>query len=274
MSKFPSSFLEKNRLFEVLYQSLPGAIRKADLYGEMTDYLEKYIRDNHLSEDDIDLIYRRFITNYNFCSKKFLAEGKYPHELGIDVHHPNRIEYDVILMLSTILNSHRFRIMEIISEVDWSDHALFVGVGSGLELHLRNGKHREIQAFDISINPHLIMNLPKVKFSESYYSNHFNVYFDAVFLIEILEHLSDPWSLIDIAAKSCKIGGQIYLTTATNIPQFDHLFNFPEDHSEFEKYIKSRGFEIQNKEKINHRHLTINLQSSNHFYIIKKLRNY
>jgi 2-polyprenyl-3-methyl-5-hydroxy-6-metoxy-1,4-benzoquinol methylase len=50
--------------------------------------------------------------------------------------------------------------------------------------------------------------------------------YDAILLIEVLEHLAKPQSLVSQAAKSLTEYGRMFLTTAIDIPQFDHLYNF------------------------------------------------
>ena len=123
----------------------------------------------------------------------------------------------------------------MLSNQNQSGRALFIGLGPGLELFLTQDRHSEIDAYDVSINENLPNQFPRAAFHATYYTGQNPAYYDCIYLIEILEHLSDPFDLLHICAQSLRAGGQIMLTTATDIPQFDHLYNLPDDHSDFEK---------------------------------------
>ena len=66
-----------------------------------------------------------------------------------------------------------------------------------------------------------------------------------------------------------KNGSKIICTTAKNIPQFDHLYNF-KSQINFENKIKKIGFKIIFKKIILHNLDLQNIKSDNVFYIIKK----
>ena len=90
-------------------------------------------------------------------------------------------------------------------------------------------------------------------------------------LIEILEHLEDPDTLLADTAKALRPGGQLYLTTATNIPQFDHLYNYPEDHTGFERQLSNLGLKIDAVEILAHRYMDIEIGAKNHVYALTKV---
>lgn len=266
--------LDKSRLFEILRDRLPNSIIDSDLYKKTADYLDLYVIENKLCIEEIIAAYETYVSNFNKHCKAFIRTGEYPLHLGTDISDISREEYDLVLILSVLLTAHRFRIMEIIDNSGRSGGTrLFVGAGPGLELYLSENLDQENYVYDVSLNEGLKEIFPKVKFFTDYFSAQYTDYFDSIFLIEILEHLDDPIELLRNALLALKEEGLVYLTTATDIPQFDHLYNFPEDHTEFDLKIADMGFEIMLKEKISHEYLLMNVSPSNHFYILKKTNN-
>ena len=61
--------------------------------------------------------------------------------------------------------------------------------------------------------------------------------------------LSDV-GVLKMLFKSLIEGGMLHCTTAKNIPQFDHLYNFI-DNEEFIRNVKKIGFNIQNTAIVN-----------------------
>ena len=261
-----------NRLLTVLHDNLPAEIKSSDLYKDVTRYFQSYCTSNGISAASVDDTYTKYITAYNKHCKQFIKTGKYPLENGLTDFELSREEYDVVLLISVLFAPHRFRIMELLSQQQQSGRALFIGLGPGLELFLTQERHSEIDAYDVSINENLPSQFPRAAFHATYYTGQNQAYYDSIYLIEILEHLSDPFDLLHICAQSLRAGGQIMLTTATDIPQFDHLYNFPDDHSDFEKKCIDLGLTIEVKEKLVHKYLSSELQPSNHFYILQKTR--
>jgi len=262
---------EQSRILEVLFDNLPNEIKNSKAYEEISEYVEKYVNFNALTLTQVIDIYYDYIVIYNKHCKQFIKSGKYPIEIDPNKFEIERLNYDIILLMSVLFTEHRFRIMQLLKNSKPLEKALFIGLGPGLELYLTKDNTKEVHAFDLSINDYLIHTFPNCEFNKSYYSNQKTNYFDGIFIIELLEHLEDPYELIQNCYNSLKVGGKLILTTATDIPQFDHLYNFPIDHFEFEKRIKNMGFTIELKEIIYHRYLTIEVKSSNHFYeLVKK----
>lgn len=267
---FINELTVKSRILEVLYDNLPNEIKEDELYNSITDYILRYVNYNQISIDQIIDFYSDFIFNYNKHAKSFIKTGKYPLQNDSNPMLIERLNYDVVLLMSVLFTVHRFKIMKLINNTGNFEKALFIGLGPGLELFLNKGKIHEAHAYDLSINDFLRLEFPNFEFNQCYYINQKNNYFDGIFIIEILEHLSDPYELINNCYNSLKKGGKLILTTATDIPQFDHLYNFPEDHTLFENIIKNIGFKINYKELIKHNYLTIGVNSSNHYYELEK----
>lgn len=261
---------EKSRILEVLFDNLPDTIKNDELYHAITAYIVLYVDYNKLTSDQIIDYYNEYILNYNKHCKLFLKTGKYPFQTDTKPYHIERLPYDIILLMSVLFTVHRFQMMKLIKNTSNIEKALFIGLGPGLELFLNKDKITEAHAYDLSINDFLKLEFPGFEFNQCYYSNQKTNYFDGIFIIELLEHLSDPFELIRNCYNSLKKGGKLILTTATDIPQFDHLYNFPFDHIQFENSVKEIGFNIKFKEIIHHNYLTIGVKSSNHFYELEK----
>ena len=269
-----NKILAESRLFEILRDRLPNSIIDSDLYKNAAAYLDLYVNENNISFKEVISAYEEYVSTFNKHCKTFIKTGEYPLHIGTEIPDISREAYDLVLILSVLLTAHRFRIMEIIFNAGRAEGTrLFVGAGPGLELYLSENLDQENYVYDVSLNEELKEIFPKVKFFTDYFSTQYTDYFDSIFLIEILEHLDDPYELLRNALLALKEEGLVYLTTATDIPQFDHLYNFPEDHTEFDLKIADMGFEIMLKEKISHEYLLMNVSPSNHFYILKKTNN-
>jgi hypothetical protein len=266
--------LASSRLLTVLHDNLADEQKSSSLYNEVSLYWKKYADFNQIDIENSISIYTRFITNYNKHCKQFIKTGKYPTEISPDhaiaSSDLSREEYDIVLLFSVLFSPHRFRIMQLIKEQSVTGKALFIGLGPGLEMSLTATNYEEIQAYDLTVNKFLFSEFPAVALKNELYTGQQTNYFDAIYLIELLEHLSDPYLLLVTCRDSVKKGGKIFLTTATDLPQFDHLYNFPKDHMEFESKIKSMGFIIIYKEQIEHKYLTMDLKPCNYFYCLEK----
>lgn len=269
--QFLQGLIEESRLLGVLYDNLQPEMKEAALYRFTAGYLEAYAAFNKISPADAVDIYTAYITKYNRHCKEFIKTGRYPLENGDTSFNVSREEYDVVLLLSVLFTAHRFRIMQLLQQqTAGAGNALHIGLGSGLEIALTQDQFTAVAGYDLSVNDFLFQKFPQHSLNIELYTGQKQDYFDAVYLIELLEHLDDPYALLQVCHGSLKKGGRIYLTTATNIPQFDHLYNFPEDHSGFEKKLQELGFTVVYKEAVQHHYLSIDLTPSNHFYVIEK----
>ena len=198
----------------------------------------------------------------------FAQTGQYPAR--IVAREIPRVEYDLALLLSTVLTRPRFRIMQLLVERALpAEASLFVGVGSGLELHLLRNRLKLAEAFDLRINPFLRDLLPTVAFCEAEFKAAAGRY-DRIFLIELLEHLDSPYDLIAQCGAALNAGGQMHLTTATNIPHFDHRHNFSDNQTAFEPWLHAHGYEIAFREDIRHPPAPKDIGAMNTYYIVSR----
>jgi hypothetical protein len=268
---FFEELINNSRFLQVLYDNLPDNVRKSPLYDEVKIYLEKYSDFNNISPDAAIDIYTGFITSYNKHCRQFNKTGKYPFENGEVKSSISREDYDIVLLLSVLFAPHRFRIMELINQKNEANKALFIGLGPGLEVYLTKKYISEIHTYDLSANKFLFSEFSDITINMELYSGQKQDYFDSIYLIELLEHLEDPYDLIKICYDSLRKNGKMFLTTATDLPQFDHLFNFKEDHLDFESKVEKIGLSILKKELVPHNYLTMEIKPLNHFYILEKV---
>ena len=130
--------------------------------------------------------------------------------------------YDIVLLFSCLFSAHRFRIMQLILQKSpIVNSGLFIGCGPGMEIELVKDNFKSLYAYDLSSNDFLLTKHPNVHFKEDYFTgkNIDNAY-NIIYLIELLEHLNEPYGLLEKCKKVLTENGKIILTTATNIPQF------------------------------------------------------
>jgi SAM-dependent methyltransferase len=256
-----------------LYDILPDEIKTNKLYALIKAYLFKYVDYNDITVEEVDDCYSNYIKMYNRHCKEFIKTEKYPMENGFNDYSISREKYDIVLLLSVLFTPHRFRIMQLLYENNPSyvENALFIGLGPGLELSLTKDKLKNIDTYDLSANKFLFSEFSDISINKEYYTGQQKEFYNAIYMIELLEHVEDPYNLLQICYNSLGKGGKLCLTTATDIPQFDHYFNFPFNHCLFEEKIHLMGFIILKKEVIMHNYLTLDIKPSNHFYFLEKI---
>lgn len=267
------SIFKENKLFKILLRSLKRSKSfEENLFNRILNYVERYLCASAKVGQDAVQIYLDFIEEYRKDMLAFSETDKYPLELDVERKAWDRFPYDVVLLFSCLLAEHRFRIMQLLSEkVVNTERALMIGCGPGLEIDLLKSKHTYFDAYDLSLNPYVVEQHKEVNFYEEYFHrNSAESRYQSIYLIELLEHLSGPYGLLEDCHGVLENGGRMYLTTATNIPQFDHLYNFPADHIEFETKVKQMGFNIESMDELIHRPYTIDVKAKNRFYVLNK----
>lgn len=270
---FCAELIEENRLFSILSEKLEYAEHyNTELYNELVSFIDDYIAFHSLDKKEVKAAYVSYIKAYNKDVRAFNETGKFPLEIDATRQAPNRIDYNIILLLSTILTPHRFRIMQLIKqELNESEKGLFIGCGPGLEIELTKDRIKEINAYDLTLDTFLDHHFEQVNFHKEYFDGTNSDGYDCIFLIEILEHLSKPYELLENCCKVLEKNGKIFLTTASNIPQFDHLYNFSVDHIEFDNKLKELGLKILWAEDVVHPVMTTSSEAQNRFYIVQKV---
>jgi hypothetical protein len=193
-------------------------------------YISDYISFNNLDLEDVYLRYLQFISQYSNDLENFNKTGKYPFELNTNKNF-DRISYDISLMLSIFYSIPRFSIMNELFNVvqGFKSRTAIIGIGSGIELFIIKSAIKSIKNFDLydlKLNSFITHKFPDcTNIMEKEFDQKYGPY-DQILAIELLEHLTHPWELIKEVALSLKSGGKFFFTTATDMPQSDHLYNF------------------------------------------------
>ena len=250
-------------------------VKKSDFFDQhVCDFIKKFLHlytaYNNLTPREVVKIYSAFTSMYSKHIRLFLNTGKYPKELNLS-EEVERVEYDIVLILSILLSTHRHKIFVNLKNVvnDIKGDVAIVGVGPGLELELFESMGIRITAYDTSISDFVKHQYCKHKLNESYFEGGEKNY-DVMFAVELLEHLYNPIEFVDLCRNSLKMGGRLICTTATNVPQFDHLYNFLNTEN-FEKTLKRCGWEVANSEWIFHDSFDLKLEARNNWYDLVKL---
>lgn len=262
----------KCRSIEILHRAIEeNSLYNPNLSNKIADFILRYLEEIGSDSEAAYIVYEKFITNFNKDIKAYISKGKYPLELGPQEAF-ERVKYDMVLLISCLVSPHRYQMMSLICEHARSgSDALFIGCGPGLEIDLVASNFKNIHAFDIALGAPPKKLLPKVFFHEELFpSSSLTKEFDAIFLVELLEHLYNPWSVLSDCINVLRPRGQIYMTTATNLPQFDHLYNFPSDHSNFLAELKSKGLSVLSNIEIQHHYSVGEIGAKNHFIVAQK----
>lgn len=262
---------KKNRPLRIASKSF---IRNAELDIRLREYISDYLSDLNLSPEEIIDLYWSFIDEYVKSCEEFRKNGLYPFQYR-DLKDFQRSFYDIALLLSLLVAEHRYSIISKFTSlnIESCKKILVIGVGSGIELDLLLGMKKsskfEIDAYDLSIGDYV-----KNRFKESInlHEEEFvgtEPKYDLIVAIELLEHVEAPIELLKNCRKSLNENGTCFVTTATNMPQEDHLYNF-NDLALFESQCSDIGLTVEHKYDILHKASLNSIQSKNTVYIFKK----
>ncbi len=271
---FISQVLQANRLIKYEYNQVCKRFGNNTLIHQVTEgFLTDYANFFELSPEEVANQYLEFLTDYSKDLSVFNQIGKYPHENG-DIREVARTKYDLALILSILCSPIRYQIINLLISQTSSLTAsvAVIGIGSGIDLEmlLVSLKPTSIIAYDISLSDFTKSHFEnKVELKEVAFEHESSCDYDAVIAIELLEHLPDPYKLIKEVADSLNSGGHFIFTTATNMPQFDHLYNFTDD-DHLANYLEKVGLRIAFKEELFHHYMKEQAPSKNTFYVTTK----
>ena len=264
--------LKLNRIFRISYKSFE---KDSELTNAIESYIDDYLESLSISPEEIVRRYECFLVHYLSCCSEYVKNGMYPFQYRA-IKEFDRIDYDIALLLSLVLAKHRYKIIQNFFSTTFSNNerVLIVGLGAGIEMHLlthplKRDKNLRIDAYDMEIG-----NFVKSKFSDrvNLVEEKFvgtSSKYETIFAIELLEHLENPMEFLQHCSNSLVEGGRCIVTTATNMPQEDHLFNF-DNLLKFENQCKNIGLIVDLKEDIEHGSTFTNINSKNTWYILKK----
>jgi SAM-dependent methyltransferase len=266
---FFEGLLKANRKLKMDYEDVAAEQTESEarVRAVTAEFLEGYAAFNHIDRETANASYMVTIGRFVRDIREFIGTGKYPLELDPKQWGLGRTDYDLVLMLSVLVTRHRCAIMEEILKTSFPGRPLVIGVGSGLELNFIQAPEGG-EAYDLYINPFARQAFPKWNFHQEWYHPS-GAHFGSVYAIELLEHLSEPYAFVESCHKSLAPGGRLVTTTATDVPQFDHRYNFVSD-DDFEQRLHALGFELELKRSIAHECPQTDIAARNVFYVFRK----
>lgn len=251
----------------LLFKRLDSESKK--IYEKVDTFLEEYCSYNNISAEQASQAIQKFIDKYKFDMDNFLKEEKFPFELNNDKFDLSREEYDLFLISSILFTPHRFNIIRCLDKIKPKDKKIsIIGVGSGIEISFLGTALNSVSAYDLTISSFTKNYFKTINFKEELFKIEKNTY-DMIYAIELIEHVEQPYELIQNIYDSLQQGGRLIITTIKDVPQFDHLINF-KSSSFFEKNIKEIGFNILEKVFIPHEYRFSKIEANNTFYILEK----
>jgi len=263
--------INKERVFQILFDRVD--FYNQDVKNILMNYIDKYIEFKNLNSYDLKLHYEHFIKQFNKDAKQYINTNIYPALNNDKKYEITREEYDVALLLSTILTQPRYDIMtNIYKESKPLESALVVGSGVGIELALIKNNYKSISAYDIEVDK-FCNNVHKgIQFFEEEFTGNTTNKYDDIYIIELLEHVPNPYKLIKNTKNSLNKSGRIIITLAVDIPQFDHVFNF-DDIDDFKKEIDNLDLQVEYEKEIKHQYIMNGLDSSKNIFMVLKEKN-
>ena len=255
--------LSNIKLFELFLRRVN--FHNIETKNKLLEFLDVFVKYNSFDYSDLISPYERFLKIYNEDVKFFLKHNEYPAIKNGSIKKVRKMDYYVALILSTLMSQHRFEIMNELKKFKIFDNALVVGCGIGVDLHILNDVKSKIDAYDLKIENFCLDFFKNINFfKKDFFSIKNKKKYDKIFLIELLEHLQDPFTFIEKIKGSLSKEGTIILTLAVDIPQFDHLFNF-NNYVNFNRQISKMNLFVKYERHIKHENLMNGLSSSNIF---------
>jgi len=263
--------LEADRRLRIAHLSLKkNESYDPELNETIAVFFNEYANEYNLTVDEVLASYNKFTLQYLNDLNNFQKTNEYPilkkGEVKID-----RIDYDIALILSSFFEKVRHAIFKEIKDsfknINTTSKILFIGIGPGIELTLLPNNNRDIDAYDLAISDFTKNKFSNFNFVEEIFVECPNSY-SHIYCIELLEHIQNPELLMKNIYNSLIENGEVYLTTASNMPQFDHIINFHD--RPFDNSLEEMGFEIIKKVNFTHNYNGQNSESYNTWYRCKK----
>jgi len=261
-------WLDHNRRLALLTE--PGLAERMDpeLRRWLLAFVDDFVRFHGLDEARVVDLTFAFLRRHLANVRRFEETGAYPASLDGRIEPVDRTEYELALVLSTLTTGHRYRILELVrEEAGEGELAVVVGCGPGLELALLEGRYERTVGYDLDLSPFARHRHPSVELREAEFTGQERGA-DAVFLIELLEHVHAPFDLLDRAVASLRPGGRAVLTTASNEPQFDHVVSF--EPGEVERFAAERELHVARHEHVRHRTRRTERRPFNDLFVLRR----
>jgi len=271
MTGFFEELISEDRKLELDYEyaCYEQAETAKSIRAVAAAYLDGYAAFNNISKDAAISSYSGMVRQYFNDIRAFIKTGKYPLEIDGNGVLPPRSDYDLFLILTILATRHRCAVMEELTKFPARGKALVIGVGSGIELSFV-GAPEGGDAYDLYINGFARTRFPGWQFREEMHHPN-GRHYGSVYAIELLEHLDDPYAFLADCRESLSPDGQLVVTTAVNVPQFDHRVNFPSD-DDFEARATGLGLALKYKRVIPHAYPRTDIGAKNVFYVFQRTK--
>lgn len=265
---FFEELLQSDRRLELDYRFACAEASPAagEIRATTAEFLDGYARFNAISKEATIASYDRTVRRYANDLRAFAKTGRYPLELDPAQAPLERTDYDLFLILTILVTRHRCALMEEIAKLPGAERTLVIGVGSGVELGFVGVSG---EACDLHINPFARKAHPGWAFREALFQPGLTRY-DRIYGIELLEHLDEPYALLADCRSALAPGGRLVVTTATNVPQFDHRYNFVDD-GELEQRAAELDLRVVHRRIIPHAYPRTNVGACNTFYVLQRV---
>ena len=122
-----SSLIKKDARLKYFYSNIHSLLtnKQKNLQKKIDKFLNIYCKYHKLDQKEILNLYFKFLKSYSKDCENFVKTKKYPYKLNNRLRKIERISYDLALIISCLVTSHRFKIMEQISmsihvEMKWT----------------------------------------------------------------------------------------------------------------------------------------------------------
>jgi len=240
------------------------------ILDKLSDYLADFCEFYNLTSiqalESYNEFLRVYINDFNF----FINSGKYPFEIVRESFF-SRETYDLALILSIFFTPTRLNIFkETLTSIKNINKVTIIGVGAAVEIELikKIFTQIDIDAYDLTISEFVKNRFEKSIINEREFIFNKENSIESFLLIELLEHLDSPYTFIEECSKNLKKNGSVICTTASNMPQFDHLYNFHND--DFIEKINEYNLNVIKSKRLNHDVMNTKIDSYNEFYHLVK----
>jgi hypothetical protein len=262
---FFEELVRNDRKLELDYEQATDGASAAEnrVRADASLYLEGYVAFNCISREAVATSYEKTIRRYANDIRAFTKTGLYPLQIDKAQPHLPRLDYDLFLILTVLVTKHRCALMAELSAFPASGKTLVIGVGSGIEITYL-GAAGNGEAYDLYINGFARQAFSNWQFREELYRP-IGQQYGSIYAVELLEHLEEPYKFLSECRASLAPGGRLVVTTATNVPQFDHTINFTSDE-EFEGRACGLGLALKHKRVVPHAYARTDIGARNVFY--------
>jgi len=271
------SFLEKNHAFATMYEAILNADPVIAMSARTTHTLLQCGMD-----EPAELIPRflehwapvdyvdRYLKRVHTIGKIQTVFNLTPNALTLcgDRLRVDRVDYDIALLLSICVTSHRARLMQKLQNFYASlpsrEGALaIIGLGTGYEYVLARRHAPQYLAIGYDTDSEALKTANSfavfANVSEGHHRHRDFISpppageerqgYDAIVACELLEHVDEPAGVLAHIHSSLNPGGKAFVTMALNIAQEDHVFWYISTTQCIEQ-IHAAGFEILESEFI------------------------